>query len=80
MKADVAREAYRAQLEAWRKTIRLMDSVPVSDWPPMVSGEAEYHLGKAAHLLGLAEACTHSTGDVYVDVTTWNEIKGYYND
>lgn len=64
-------DQYRADLEAWRKSGLAVNYPPT---PPTL-----YNHNKARELLSMAEACSFSTGDVYVSAALWNEIKGWYD-
>ncbi len=61
---------YHADCEAWRKT-------PEGD-PPSWNADRRYQ-DQASRLMDMADACTFSTGDVYVSVELWKEIRGYYD-
>ena len=66
---EAALMKYHADCEAWRKTPK--------GSPPRWGAD---YLGRtASRLCGMADACTFSTGDVYVSTELWDEIKGYYD-
>lgn len=67
--------AYRRDLETWRKT----RSLYTTEWPPIFSPAAKAEAIRAKKLIDMADACTFSTGDVYVSVELWDQIKGYYD-
>ena len=66
---EAALMAYHADVEAWRKKPK--GSPP--NW------NADLYKDQASRLCDMADACTFSTGDVYVSTELWNHIKGYYD-
>ena len=73
---EAERMAYLRDLEAWRKEIGTSRRLPKSPKPPKPPTHVEEITAK--WLLDMADACTFSTGDVYVSTELWNQIKGYY--
>ncbi len=70
--AEAGRMAYLRDVEAWRKSVGASGRYPPK--PP-----ADDELFAARRLLDMADACTFSTGDVYVSTELWDQIKGYYD-
>ena len=72
--AEAERMAYLRDLEAWRKTANMAGR---GRYPPHAPKNRERAIAK--RLLDMADACTFSTGDVYVSTELWDQIKGYYD-
>ena len=68
---EAALMAYKADVETWRKTS--------TGLPPEWGADGSIYGRKALRLLNTADACTFSTGDVYVSTELWDEIKGFYD-
>ena len=65
------RADFMRELEAWRKTGHIHVAPPE---PP-----SDRDARKSKEFLGMADACSFSTGDVYVSAALWEEIKGWYD-
>jgi hypothetical protein len=69
-----------AELERWRKGAHMLNTTiydPILDAPERPR-EISILTDKRSRYQRMADACKHSTGDVYLDADTWDEIKGYY--
>ena len=78
-RAEAATAAYHAEIETWRKLGTHDPRRAFSEGPPAYIHNGMSYTAKAMGLVAQADACAHSTGDVYVSVETWNEIEGYYD-
>jgi hypothetical protein len=72
--AEAERMAYLRDLEAWRKSANIAGR---GRFPPQPPTDTERVTAK--RLIDMADACSFSTGDVYVSADLWNQIKGYYD-